>query len=238
MIEILATGQGWLAVNKPIGLSVHSSSYTGPCTTTLVDQLRQQLGVARVHAVHRLDHATSGVLLLALDPRTAAYFTEQFATRRVEKRYLAVVRGHTAAEFVVDAPLSGRDGRAPKDARTAFVTLGTLTVPIALGRYLEARYSLVAARPDTGRHHQIRRHLKHIAHPIVGDVKYGKGDHNRLFRGHFGIHRLLLHAVELRFFATDGQWLTVTAPLDSPMTKACALFDHPSIDAATGAPTS
>ncbi len=220
MIDIIARGEGWLAVNKPAGLSVHSSSYTGPCTATLVDEVRRQLNVNRVHAVHRLDHATSGVLLLALDPRTTAFFTEQFATRRVRKRYLAVVRGHTATSFVIDSALSGRDGQAPKDARTSFETIGTLTLPIAVGRYPEARYSLLEALPHTGRHHQIRRHLKHASHPIVGDVKYGKGHHNRLFRQHFGIHRLLLHAVELGIATPEDEHTTLIAPVDELMRRA------------------
>jgi tRNA pseudouridine65 synthase len=223
LIEIVASGEGWLAVNKPAGLSVHQSSYVGRPETTLVDALRRQLGVARVHAVHRLDHATSGVMLMALDPRLAAYFTEQFATRNVEKRYLAIARGHTEAVFVVDAPIAARDGRSPKPARTAFATLAQMTLPYPVGRYPEARYSLIEARPDTGRHHQIRRHLKHAAHPVVGDVKYGKGEHNRLFR-RLGIHRLLLHAAELTLVFPDGERRALRAPLDEAMRRACEFF--------------
>jgi tRNA pseudouridine65 synthase len=225
-IEVLARSEHWLAVNKPAALSVYESSYTGPREETVLGLMRGQLGVGRVHAIHRLDHATSGVLLLSLDARTAAVLSGQFESRAVAKRYIAVVRGGPEDAFDVDHPLAGADGKgAPKPASTRFRTLGRLVVPIALARHPEARYALVEALPETGRYHQIRRHLKHAAHPIVGDVKYGKGEHNRLFRQHFGVHRLLLHARGLQF--TDPQTdaaINIEAPFDSAFTRALAMF--------------
>lgn len=226
-IPILDQGEGWLAVNKPSGLSIHESSYTGPCQQTLIGRLREQLGVRRLHAVHRLDHATSGVMLLAFDPSTTAALAAQFESRQVAKSYLAVVRGHPPEQCAIDLPLSAGNGRGdPKPACTLLRALARLSLPIALNRYPQARYGLVLVWPQTGRHHQIRRHLKHLAHPIVGDVNYGKGEHNRLFRQHFGIHRLLLHALTLEF--TDPCSSTprrIRAPLDDAFSRAVGLFD-------------
>jgi tRNA pseudouridine65 synthase len=225
-IEILARADHWLAVNKPAGLSVYESTYTGPREATLLGLLRRQLGVDRIHAIHRLDHATSGVLLLSLDARTAAELSAQFQSRAVVKTYIAVIRGEPAEQFQVDHPLSGASGRGPgKPALTEFRTLGRLRLAIPLARHPEARYALVEALPETGRYHQIRRHLKHAAHPIVGDVKYGKGEHNRLFRQHYGVHRLLLHARRLQFADPgDGSVVNVEAPFDSAFERALALF--------------
>ena len=188
--------------------------------------MRGQLGVGRIHAIHRLDHATSGVLLLALDARTAAVLSGQFESRAVDKRYIAVVRGEPAEQFDVDHPLAGADGKgAVKAALTRFRTLARVRLPIPLARHPEARYALVEAQPETGRYHQIRRHLKHAAHPIVGDVKYGKGEHNRVFR-QYGVHRLLLHARGLGFTdPIDGSEVSVEAPFDAAFAKALALFD-------------
>jgi len=225
-LDILARGEHWLAVNKPAGLSVHESSYTGPLQQTVLGILRHQLGQARVHAVHRLDHATSGVLLLALDARVAARLSAQFESRAVAKEYLAVVRGEPSDEFVVDHALAGADGRgATKAALTRFRTLARLRLPIPLLRHPEARYALIEAHPERGRHHQIRRHLKHAAHPVVGDVQYGKGEHNRLFRQHYDVHRLLLHARALHFVDPDGAPVCVQAPLDAQFARVVALFD-------------
>lgn len=211
-------------VHKPAGLSVHESSYTGPQDATLISRLREQTGVQRLHAVHRLDHATSGALLLALDAEATRLLSAQFETRTVEKTYLAVVRGHPDDRFVVDAAVEDARGRR-QEALTRFATRGRLTLPIPVGRYPEARYALVEASPETGRHHQIRRHAKHSGHPIVGDVNYGKGEHNRLFRMHLGIHRLLLHAFRLAFDDPGGGGrITVEATPEGAFAKAMGLF--------------
>lgn len=234
-IEILHRSDSWLAVNKPTGMNVYESSYTGPCEATLLGLLRSQLGIARLHAIHRLDHATSGVLLVATDARAAAMLSGRFESREVDKRYMAIVRGEPAEEFVVEVPLTGAEGRGePKAARTLFTTLARLRLPIPLLHHPEARYAWVEARPQTGRYHQIRRHLKHAAHPIVGDVKYGKGEHNRLFRQHFGIHRLLLHARYLGFDdPISGERVEIWAEYDAPFQKALDLFGQSPADGPT-----
>jgi tRNA pseudouridine65 synthase len=137
--------------------------------------------------------------------------------RRVVKRYLAVVRGWPADEGVIDHALSDvRERSPPKPALTRWRLLATATVPIALGKYAEQRYALVEAQPETGRYRQIRKHFHHVSHPIVGDTSHGRGDHNRLWRMHFGVHRLLLHAWRLELqHPRGGAPLRLCAPPDA-----------------------
>jgi tRNA pseudouridine65 synthase len=169
--------------------------------------------------VHRLDRATSGVLVLALDRDAAGWLGAAFAERRVGKRYLAIVRGWIAERGVVDSPLRDEGATVAVDAVTEFTRLACFEVPVAVGRYATARYSLVEALPRTGRTHQIRRHFAHLRHPIVGDVRYGDGAHNRMFRARFGVHRLLLHAQRIALPDLDGVEVVVEAPV--PVEFAC-----------------
>ncbi|MEO0975201.1 MAG: pseudouridine synthase, partial [Pseudomonadota bacterium] len=144
------------------------------------------------------------VLLFALDAETVRAVTAQFESREVEKHYLAVVRGHIAEVGVIDHPLrdiAGTSDAAVSEARreavTAFERVDAVELPVAVDRYPTSRYSLVRLRPRTGRQHQLRRHMHHVSHPIIGDTRYGKGVHNRFFREHFGCHRLLLACTRL-----------------------------------------
>lgn len=216
LIEVLAQGERWLAVNKPPRLSVHESNYTGPREQTLLRCLREQLG-EKLHAIHRLDTATSGVLLLARDPAMAAELSQQFESRQVRKAYLGVVRGYAPDDSLVDHPLAGAEGKGPlREARTVVRRIAAVEFPWAIGAFPTARYSLVVTWPETGRYHQIRRHLKHLSHPLIGDVNYGRGEHNRAFRMQLAIHRLLLHAWRLHFTDPEsGQPQAVVAPWDS-----------------------
>lgn len=192
------------AFAKPSGLLVHRGWDNDP--TVALDLARGALGV-RVHPVHRLDRATSGVLLFALDPECAAALCGLFERGAVRKSYLALVRGVPPASGVIDHPVPKTEGGARVPAVTAFRRLSVFE-----------RYAVVEARPETGRLHQIRRHLKHISHPIVGDVNYGKGDINRLFRERFGLHRLALHAAELRFtHPFTGEDVTIAAALPADL---------------------
>jgi tRNA pseudouridine65 synthase len=202
------------AFAKPSGLSVHRGWDDGP--TVAVDQARELLG-ARVFPVHRLDRATSGVLLFALDAEAAATLGRAFEAGDVDKRYVALVRGVPPLACVVDHAVpkgeTGEDGpRVP-----ALTELARLYASEPVGPEAR-RFSLVEARPRTGRLHQIRRHLKHLSHPVVGDVNYGKGPINRFFRERFGLARLALHAVELRFPHPSGSGeIGVLAPLSSDL---------------------
>jgi tRNA pseudouridine65 synthase len=214
----------WLcAIDKPCGLLVHKSS-RGTDQVFAMQRLRDQLG-QRVWPLHRLDRATSGVLLFALDAETAAMAGRQIMAREFQKRYLAVVRGHVDPHGVIDHPLSAQGGRPPRAALTRYRRLATMELPVPIGRYPVARYSLVEVCPLTGRTHQIRRHFKHLFHPLIGDTTYGEGRHNRLFRERFGCHRLLLHAVGLELdHPRSGKRLDIRAPTEAVFRRIEAEF--------------
>lgn len=227
MLEILYQDGEIIAVNKPANLAVHRSKFVGPDDAFLIDLLRDQVG-GDVYLAHRLDRATSGVLLSARSKEVAGALGEQFMERSVQKRYLAVVRGWPDPEKgSIDYPLPGsRDTGPRKDAVTDYQRLGVVEVPVALGRYESQRYSLVLASPRTGRFRQIRKHFAHIHHPIIGDSQHGRGDHNRLFKQYFSSHRLLLHALELSFMhPASGDEMRITAGLDSTWEQLIERFD-------------
>jgi len=215
-LEIVHEDAELLAVNKPAGLLVHRSKIAIDEDDFLLDRIRKQVG-STVHLAHRLDRATSGVLLLAKSREIAGDLGRAFMAREVHKRYLVVVRGWPAEEGTIDYALAGERDRGPrKPAVTRWRTLATTTVPISLGKYPEQRYALVEASPETGRYRQIRKHFHHVSHHVIGDTSHGRGDHNRLWRMHFGMHRMLLHArrLELRH-PTTGSPLVLTASLDA-----------------------
>ncbi|MDE1895168.1 MAG: pseudouridylate synthase [Pseudomonadota bacterium] len=217
MLEILHQDDVLIAVNKPANLAVHRSRMVGNAEEFLVDRLREQLG-GSVHLAHRLDRATSGVLLVARSREIAAQLGEQFMGRHVHKKYLVVVRGWPEpAEGVIDYPLPGSRETGPRrEARTHYRQLAAVEVPIALGRYPQQRYALLLAEPESGRFRQIRKHLAHIHHPVIGDCQHGRGDHNRLYKQHFGCHRMLLHAWRIRFaHPATGAAMEIEAPLDA-----------------------
>lgn len=206
-LEIIYRDADLVAIDKPAGLLVHRSWIDRHETRFAVQLLRDQLG-QRVFPVHRLDKPTSGVLLFALSRETAGSLGAEFTAQRVEKTYLAVVRGWTEDRGEIDHPLidgpeRSREGdpQAASPERPALTSYRTLTrteLPFALGPHPTSRYSLLELQPKTGRRHQLRRHCKHIFHPLIGDTRYGEGRHNRLFREQFGCYRLLLHARSLR----------------------------------------
>lgn len=203
----------WLvAVDKPSGLLVHRSPVSRD-QDFVVQRLREQLG-RRVYPAHRLDRATSGVLLFSLDPDSDRAASMAFQEGRVKKHYLAVVRGWTDAQGTIEHALKSEDKSRTRAAVTHYRRLATAEIDEPVGPHATARYSLVAFRPETGRKHQLRRHANHMAHPIVGDTTHGDGRHNRFFRERFGIHRLLLHAWMLELaHPVMGTPLCLHAPL-------------------------
>lgn len=201
-VAIVYQDDALVAIEKPAGLAVHRGwARDSYYALTLVRDL-----VGRyVYPVHRLDRATSGVLVFALDPEAARRLREQFDAGRVDKRYLALVRGIPPAAGIIDHPvkraLRGTGERLP--AVTEYRRLATFE-----------RFAWMEARPKTGRLHQVRRHFKHLSHPLVGDVRYGQGEINRMFRRRFGLHRLALHAAELGLeHPRDGAPLRLVAEL-------------------------
>ena len=206
-MQILYQDEHLVAVAKPSGMFVHRSDADRSAESVVVQELRDQLA-QNVFPVHRLDRATSGLLLLARTRSSAAACGKMFSERRVKKTYHALVRGYTAAEGRIDTPLVSSRGREkpaghpwaePQLAVTSYRTLYQLEIPIALGQHATTRCSLVEAYPETGRYHQIRRHFNYVSHPVIGDTSHGDGRHNRFHHEHFAADRLMLAAVRLEF---------------------------------------
>ena len=205
LLTVLWQDTHLIAIHKPAGWLVHRTGLDAGETRFVVQTLRDQLGGQRVFPVHRLDKGTCGVLLLALHADAARAMGDVFTRHAVEKRYLALVRGWAPVEAEVDHALRPDD--APPDApaqpaQTAFRRLARFELAEAVDpRFPTTRASLVEARPLTGRRHQIRRHLKHLAHPILGDANHGKGPLNRWWAApeRLGHHRLWLHAQAMAF---------------------------------------
>lgn len=220
-LDIIYRDEHVIAIHKPAGLLVHKSPIDKRETRYAMKLLRDQIG-QWVYPVHRLDKPTSGVLLFALNPDCAKRVGELFEQRQVSKRYQALVRGYTPASGQIDHALSEiaafkdqqakADLKDAKEAQTHYQRLAQFELPFNDGRFPTSRYSLLELQPITGRKHQIRRHLKHISHPIVGDVKYGKGPHNRLFREQYQCERLMLACTELGLaHPLTGEQLTLQA---------------------------
>lgn len=202
-IAIVHEDDSCVVVYKPPGLLVHRTRLDAGENEALVQRLRDQLGYF-VYPVHRLDKPTAGLTLLAKSADDAATYSMAFRDGLAEKHYLAIVRGWVHGEGVVDYPLLpevvGRTRRKPvvhQDAVTHFRVLEHFELPVPVGRYQSARFSLIDLRPLTGRRHQLRRHMAHLRHPIIGDTRHGDGVQNRYFEDRWGVRRLMLVAVSL-----------------------------------------
>ncbi len=225
-IPVLYRDDRLAIVNKPARLMAHDSGLARGESDFLADRLRAQFGCP-VSLIHRLDRATSGCLLIAFDRDSARALGEQFMSRTVSKTYLAVCRGWPdPTEDLIDHPLDGGPGKPEKKpAQTAYRVLDTGAMPWPYAEHAESRFALLECAPHTGRFRQIRRHLKHRHHHLIGDTSHGDGARNRMFRMHLGVHRMLLHASRLALaHPEDGRPLAVSAPLDAEFTRALAAF--------------
>jgi tRNA pseudouridine65 synthase len=222
-LPVLYRDEALIAIHKPSGLLVHRTLLDRHETRFAVQLLRDQIG-QYVYPLHRLDRGTSGVLLFATDREVGKAVSAQFEAQTVDKTYLAVVRGHPAESGRIDHPLvrpfDAYEFRSPEaaspaqNALTHYRRLALAELPHRVDRYPSSRYALLELQPQTGRRHQLRRHLKHIAHPIIGDATYGKGPHNRLFQQLYGCQRLLLACLEMRLtHPVSGLPLRLCAPL-------------------------
>lgn len=221
-LTLLYQDDALLAVHKPSGLLVHRSPIDKHETEFALQYARTLNGGAHVYPLHRLDRATSGLLLFARSPEVAGRMGEAMMARQIKKTYLAIVRGWPEPEGHLDYPLRDmaddpryRGGELKlRDAVTDYERLATVELPVAVDRYPTSRYALMRLRPQTGRKHQLRRHMKHLRHPIIGDAKHGKSTHNHYFGRAFGVQRLMLAATRLDLLhPTTEQPLTLTAPL-------------------------
>lgn len=212
-IEILYEDEYLLVVNKPAGILVHKTAIDFHEEQNLLSLLKNQLG-KWLYPAHRLDKPTSGLLVLAFNQETASKLGQLFASRSMQKEYLALVRGYVKVSGMINSPLNRLiDSGAMQDAMTEYEPIKNFEHPFPVRPYATARYSLLKVMPKTGRQHQIRRHLKHIFHPIIGDTCYGDGKHNQHCRKHFACKRLMLHASRLHFVHPyTGEQLALKAP--------------------------
>lgn len=223
-LAVLHADADLVAIDKPAGLLVHPSALDAHEERTALGLLQAQRG-ERLFPLHRLDKGTSGVLVFARSPEAARHWGQAFDRGEVAKRYLALVRGWPPEAGSIDYPLA-RDPERPSagqprlPALTHYRRLACLEWPFAVDeRHASSRYALVELEPVTGRRHQIRRHFKHISHPLIGDTTHGKAAHNRAVAAWLGIDRLWLHAGRLRLpgglsiaSACGPEWARIAAP--------------------------
>ena len=196
MLEILYQDDHLVAINKPHGLLVHRSPIAADASEFAIQMLRDQID-QYVYPCHRLDRKTSGVLLFAKDKETQATVNALFQERKVDKEYIAIVRGWTDDQTHIDYALTNDRG-VTQDAVTDLITLDRSEIDVALGKYSTQRYSLVLLKPQTGRMHQLRKHMAHLRHPIIGDRPHGCNKQNKLFRDRWNMMTMMLHARQLQ----------------------------------------
>lgn len=235
-IEIIYEDEHLVAINKDAGLLVHRSWLDKDETRFAMQLTRDAVG-CHVFPVHRLDRPTSGVLLFAKSSAVARSLTEAFTERKVAKQYLAVVRGFMPEKGTVDYALSFKpDAIADKfadldkpaqEAVTHWQSLAQIELPFAVSKkHATSRYSLMRLIPETGRKHQLRRHMRHLFHPIVGDTSYGDGRHNKFFRAQYDCTRMMLHAQTLTLdHPVTGELLVLKAGFDEQWTRILQEFD-------------
>lgn len=224
MLDILFRDDDLIAINKPHGLLVHRSSIAADAEEFALQLLRDQVGV-KVNPVHRLDRKTGGVLLFAFNKDTEIAMQQQFMDNQVKKRYLAIVRGHTPDTEDIDYPLRKENGTL-QEAFTHYRTLQRAELDVPMGAHPTSRYSLIEAAPETGRMHQIRKHMAHVFHPIIGDRTHGCNKQNKLFTERWEMSTMLLHASSLTFkHPVSGAEVNIEAPLHDEFKRVMVLMN-------------
>jgi len=222
-LSILFENDDLIAINKPHGLLVHKTPIAMDVDVVAVQLLRDQIG-KKVFPPHRLDRKTSGVLLFAKNYPANAVIQQLFREGKVSKTYRAIVRGFTDETGLIDYALK-KEHRI-QEAQTAYQTLQYFEIPLAFGQHATSRYSLVELKPLTGRFHQLRKHMAHIDHPIIGDRPHGCNKQNKLWKNHFRLSEMLLHATQLEFEFPKDQTITIQAPYSAAFVKALHLLNH------------
>lgn len=190
-VSILYEDENLIAINKPHGLLVHRSAIAKDAKEFALQKVRDYVK-QRVYLAHRLDRKTSGVLLFTKNQESNAEIQRLFREGLVIKTYHAIVRGHVINPQTIDSPLI-HEGKV-KGCTTDIHPLKHYTIPICTDRYPSSRYTLLEVRPRTGRFHQIRKHLAHIRHPIIGDRPHGCNKQNRYWKLQHNMTTMMLHA--------------------------------------------
>lgn len=233
MLPIIYQDSDLVAINKPHGLLVHRSRIAKDAHEFALQLLRDQLDQP-VYLAHRIDRKTGGVLLFALNQSAISNLQIQFMENKVDKQYLAIVRGYTNKSGKINYALENEGGKV-QDAFTQYRTLAQTELNVPFGKHATSRYSLVLVKPKTGRYHQVRKHFKHIFHPIIGDRPHGCNKQNRLFKEQWQMNTMLLHAASLTFIHPgNNEKIIVEAPLQSEFIRMIHLMnwaDHQEIQA-------
>ncbi len=234
ILDIVFQDEYFVAVNKPAGMLVHRSWLDKHETQFVMQTLRDQIG-QHVFPLHRLDRPTSGVLIFALSSGVASQVMPMFANHEMVKTYHAIVRGWIEDTGRLDYALKveldkiadkhASQEKEAQEAITDYRSLAKTEIPYSTGKFPTTRYCLMELKPLTGRKHQLRRHMAHLRHPIVGDTTHGDGKHNKLFREVYDSHRLLLHASSLEFVHPfTNQTVLIKAKVDDTWQKICEEF--------------
>jgi len=195
--SVLYQDEFYVAINKPPGYVVHRSRMHRNASLVVLQLLRDQLK-QKVYPIHRLDRKTSGILIFALSSDANKQLSLQFANRQIDKEYEAIVRGWTPVGDTIDYALVNEKG-VSQEAITTYETLQQFEINLPNGKFETSRYSRIKLSPKTGRMHQLRRHMSHIFHPIIGDRPHGCNKQNRLWKQKFEMDTMMLHAKRLAF---------------------------------------
>ncbi len=217
--HILYEDPEFIAIHKPSGILVHRTRISED-TVFVLQLLRDQVG-HHVFPVHRLDRMTSGVLIFGKNKEAAGSLSELFREQKIEKKYLAVVRGHLPVKGIINYDLARSPDHQKQTALTHYCTLDQTEIPHAISRYPTSRYSLMEVMPKTGRFHQIRKHFAHLRHPVIGDRPHGDCKHNKYLREKLGISTMLLHAQSFSFIHPHTQKrVIIESELDNSFLEA------------------
>ncbi len=223
MVNFIYRDEHFVAINKPNGLLVHRSYIASDASEFALQLVRDALG-QYVYPVHRLDRKTSGVLIFGLSSEIARKIQESMESGAAQKRYLAIVRGFFPDEIQLNHPLINEAGKS-QEAETYFKFIKRTELDIPLGKHATSRYSLIEAFPRTGRMHQIRRHLDHLRHPIIGDRPWGCNKQNKLFLDKWEMNTMMLHAVSMKIpHPISGELIEINAELPTEFQRMLDLL--------------
>lgn len=211
IMPILFQDKHLIIINKPNGIAVHASTMHRYDAYFALQLLRNQLG-QKVYPAHRLDKKTSGVLVFALEKEMDAKLQMLFAANEVKKTYHAILRGFQVENGRIDYALINNKGKE-QIAISDYEVLGNYEIDLAFGAHKTSRYSLVELKPQTGRYHQLRKHMAHMQHPIIGDRPHGCNKQNKLWKERFGNDKMMLHAKKIEFIhPITNEIIKISAP--------------------------
>ncbi|MEE9437851.1 MAG: pseudouridine synthase [Saprospiraceae bacterium] len=222
-LQILYQDDYLVAINKPAGHLVHPSPIARNATRFVLQELRDQIG-HYVYPIHRLDRKTSGVLILALDKETNQKMGSLFANHDIVKEYRAIVRGWIVQDGTIDYELTNDRGKR-QNATTNYNILQRVEIPLAHGHFDTSRYSYIQLFPKTGRQHQLRKHMGHLRHPILGDRPHGCNKQNRLWKNNYDFVEMMLHAIKLSFVhPITNVKIEIEAPFSDEFVRICNIM--------------